>query len=107
MMQKSKIYFDPWETVLDGNPQKIVERGEAAELPPLLIMQGGADDNVIPEIQERFAATYCSAGGECQLEIFPGCSHMWVAEPGPATDRAHDIVKAFIARQLNREKVAA
>ena len=107
MMQKSKIYFDPWETVLDGNPQKIVERGEAAELPPLLIMQGGADDNVIPEIQERFAATYCSAGGECQLEIFPGCSHQWVAEPGPATDRAHEIVKAFIARQLNREKVAA
>ena len=32
---------------------------------------------------------------------------MWVAEPGPQTDRAHAMVKAFIARQLSRERVAA
>ena len=107
MMKKSRTYFDPWETIEDGNPQQIVERGEAPSLLPLLIMQGGDDDNVIPEIQERFAATYRKAGGDCQLEIFPGCGHIWVADPGPDTDRAHDIVKAFIARQLTKERVAA
>ena len=100
MMQKTKNYFVPWETIFEGNPQRIVERGEASVLPPMFILQGELDDNVIPPIQEKFAKTYRAAGGECELEIFPGCGHMWVADPGPQTDRAHEMIKAFIARQL-------
>ncbi len=100
MMQKSKTYFDPWETVHEGNPQEMLERGEKVSMPPMLIMQGALDTNVIPPIQEKFAATYRAAGGECQLEIFEGCEHEWIAKPGPQTDRAHEMLKAFIARQL-------
>jgi acetyl esterase/lipase len=107
MMQKSKTYFDPWDLVHDGNPQEILDRREAVSLPPMLIMQGGIDDNVIPPIQEKFAATYRAAGGECQLEIFDGCEHEWIAKPGPQTDRAHEMVKAFIARQLQVLRQAA
>jgi hypothetical protein len=25
---------------------------------------------------------------------------VWIAKPGPQTDRAHEMLKAFIARQL-------
>jgi acetyl esterase len=107
MMQKSRTYFDPWELVHEGNPQEILDRREPARLPPMLIMQGGADDNVLPAIQEKFAAAYRAAGGECQLEIFAGCEHEWVAKPGPDTDRAHEMVKAFIARQLRALRRAA
>lgn len=107
MMQKSKTYFDPWDAVYEGNPQQILDRREAVTLPPMLIMQGALDDNVIPPIQEKFAATYRAAGGECQLEIFEGCTHEWVAEPGPQTDRSHEMVKAFIARQLGALRRAA
>ncbi len=107
MMQKSRTYFNPWETIFEGNPQQILDRREAVSLPPLLIMQGGLDDNVIPPLQEKFAASYRVAGGECQLEIFAGCEHMWVAEPGPQTDRAHEMVKAFVARQLRALRRAA
>jgi acetyl esterase len=107
MMQKSKTYFDPWELVDEGNPQKILDRRESVSLPPMLIMQGGLDDNVIPPIQEKFAATYRAAGGECQLEIFDGCEHEWIAKPGPQTTRAHDMVKAFIGRQLQALRRAA
>jgi len=63
-------------------------------------MQGELDDNVLPTVQEKFAATYRTAGGDCQLQIFEGCEHEWVAKPGPQTDRARAMVKAFIARQL-------
>jgi hypothetical protein len=35
-----------------------------------------------------------------QYELFKGSVHEWVAEPGAQTDRAHEMVKAFIARQL-------
>jgi acetyl esterase len=107
MMEKSNTYFSPANLVHEGNPQEILDRREKVSLPPMLIMQGGADDNVIPPIQEKFAATYRAAGGECQLEIFAGCEHEWIAKPGPDTDRAHEMVKAFIARRLNALRAAA
>ena len=102
MMQKSRNFFNPWDTIFEANPQHILDRRETVALPPLLIMQGARDDNVIPPIQEKFAASYRAAGGACQLEVFEGCEHEWVAEPGPHTDRAHEMVKSFIARQLGR-----
>ena len=100
MMNKTKRYFIPWESIHEGNPQQILERGEKVTLPPIFIMQGELDDNVIPPIQIKFADAYRKAGGECDLEVFEGCGHMWVAEPGPQTDRAHEMARAVIARQL-------
>jgi acetyl esterase/lipase len=100
MIENNRIYFNPWETIHEGNPQEILERREAATLVPMLIMQGALDDNVLPAIQEKFAATYRAAGGVCELTVFEGSEHEWVAKPGPQTDRAREMVKAFIARQL-------
>jgi acetyl esterase len=100
MIKSNKTYFNPWETIVEANPQQILERREAATLPPLLIMQGALDDNVLPAVQEKFAASYRAAGGDCELHVFEGCEHEWVAKPGPQTDRAHEMVKAFIARNL-------
>ena len=100
MMQSNKTYFNPWESIHEANPQEILERREQVRLVPMLIMQGGADDNVLPAIQEKFAATYRAAGGVCELSIFEGCEHEWVAKPGPDTTRAQEMAKAFIARQL-------
>ena len=45
-------------------------------------------------------ATYKSAGGDCRLHVFENSEHEWVAKPGPQTDRAHAMVKAFIAEQV-------
>jgi len=100
MIENSRIYFNPWETIYEGNPQQILERREAVTLVPLLIMQGALDDNVLPALQEKFAATYKAAGGVCELSVFEDSEHEWVAKPGPKTDRARAMVKAFIARQL-------
>lgn len=100
MITNNKTYFRPWETISEGNPQEILDRREAESLPPLLIMQGALDDNVLPAVQEKFAASYRAAGGECELHVFEGCEHEWVAKPGPQTDRAHEMVKAFIGRNL-------
>lgn len=107
MVKKSKMYFDPWESIFEGNPALILQRGEKVTLPPLLIMQGELDSNVPWQIQEKFAQNYRAAGGECELEIFQGCEHMWISEPGPQTDRAHEVLKAFIAKQLRALRRAA
>jgi len=100
MMKNNTTFFKPWETIYEGNPQRILERKEKISLGPMLLMQGALDDNVLPAVQEKFAATYKAAGGDIQLQIFEGCEHEWVAKPGPQTDRAREMVKAFIARQV-------
>src|SRR4030095_3106806 len=107
MIQNSKKYFDPWETIHEANPQEILDRGEKVTLPPLLIMQGELDHNVRPAVQEKFADAYRAAGGDCQYELFAGCEHLWIDDPGPMTDRAHETVKNFIAKHLHAKRLAA
>ena len=100
MVKNNKVFFHPWETIHEGNPQEILEREEKVALVPFLIMQGALDDNVLPEVQEKFAQTYKAAGGACDYRLFENSIHEWVAEPGPQTDKARAVVKEFIAHQL-------
>ena len=100
MVKNNATFFSPWDTIHESNPQEILERREAVALVPLLIMQGALDDNVLPAAQEKFAATYRAAGGHCECHVFEGCEHEWVAKEGPQTDRARQMVKAFIASRL-------
>jgi alpha-beta hydrolase superfamily lysophospholipase len=73
----------------------------------MLIMQGELDSNVPWQISDKFGKLYRAAGGECDVEIFEGCEHMWIAQPGPQTDRAHEVLKAFIGRQMRALRRAA
>jgi acetyl esterase/lipase len=107
MIQNSKTYFNPWETIHEGNPQEILDRGEKVDLPPMYILQGELDDNVLPSVQQRFVETYRKAGGSCEFDIFEGCEHRWVANPGPKTDLAYEKIKDFIAKQLDALRRAA
>jgi acetyl esterase len=100
MVKNNKVFFNPWETIHESNPQEILEREEKVTLVPFLIMQGALDDNVLPEAQEKFAKTYKAAGGNVDYRLFENSVHEWVAEPGPQTDKAREVVKEFIARQL-------
>ncbi len=101
MMKNHTVFFNPWDTIHESNPQEILERHEKITMVPMLVMQGALDDNVLPAVQEKFVATYKAAGGKIQFHVFEGCEHEWVAKPGPQTDRARDMVKAFIAQQVN------
>jgi acetyl esterase/lipase len=101
MVKNNTTFFVPWDTIHESNPQEILDRHEAITKVPFLIMQGALDDNVLPAVQERFAQSYREAGGDIRYELFEGCEHEWVAQPGPQTDHARQIVKAFIARQVN------
>jgi acetyl esterase/lipase len=106
MVNNHKTFFKPWDSIFESNPQQILDRHEPVTLVPLLIMQGALDDNVLPAVQAKFAASYKAAGGDCQFEVFEGREHEWVATPGPQTDRAREMVKAFIARQLKAPRRA-
>ena len=101
LQKASKAFFNPWETIHEGNPIEILQRKEKIGMKPLLIMQGALDDNVLPAAQEKFVQAFKAAGGEVTFKIFENSVHEWVAEPGPQTTAAHEMVKQFIARQLS------
>jgi alpha-beta hydrolase superfamily lysophospholipase len=67
----------------------------------MFILQGELDDNVLPAVQKRFVTTYQAASGAIDYEVFPGAEHRWIIQPGRQTDRAIEMIKAFIARQLH------
>jgi len=101
MIRNNRTFFVPWESIHESNPQEILNRKEKVTLKPFLIMQGALDNNMLPAFQTKFVETYRAAGGSCDYTIFDGCEHEWVAKPGPETDRAHEMAKAFIARHVN------
>jgi len=102
MMKNHRTFFVPWDTIHESNPQEILDRHERITFVPFLIMQGALDDNVRPAVQETFVQSYRAAGGDVQFHVFEDSEHEWVAKPGPQTDRAREMVKAFIAKQLTR-----
>lgn len=100
LAKSTEAYFPNEEAMLEGNPQRILERGEPVMLPPTLIVQPIPDRNIPKEIPERFFAAYRKAGGYAELESFPGSQHGFAREAGSETDRALDVMRTFIARQL-------
>jgi acetyl esterase/lipase len=96
-----RAYWPGEAAMADANPQLILERGEASALPPALELQGTNDDNVTPDMADRFAAAYRKTGGTLELVKFSGAPHAFTArEP----DREHarkalDLIPAFVLRQ--------
>jgi acetyl esterase len=89
------------DAMAEGNPQLILERGELIEKPPVLIMQGTADDNLTPDMAANFAAAYTKAGGSISFHRFAGQPHAFIARDPAAPDavRALSLIADFIHHQ--------
>lgn len=94
-------YFIDEETMKEGSPQLVVERGEQTHMPPVLVIHATSDQNVPNHIPTRFEETYRAAGGSIELKLFPDMHHSFVRDPSPETDVAIGMMKEFIARQLS------
>jgi acetyl esterase/lipase len=99
LVTRTEGYFRTVEAMQEGNPQRLLERGEATSLPPALLIQGTADANLTTAMAETFTATYRAAGATIDLELFDGQPHGFASSPGSASDRALALAKSFIARQ--------
>ena len=100
MIASNRTFFSPWQTINEGNPQEILERGEKVALVPFLVMQGALDDNVLPAMQEKFVAAYRAAGGQVRLPTVRE-SPPTSGSPSPVRKPTRRVsVKEFIARQL-------
>jgi len=89
------------EAMSEGSPQLILERGEAVDKPPALIMQGTADDNLTPDMAADFAAAYAKAGGSIAFHRFDGQPHAFIPRDPASPDarRALELITDFIHHQ--------
>ena len=100
MVKNHTTFFNPWETIHEGE-----SAGDPR--PPRENHAGAVPDHGRRARRQRAACDSGKVrrvvqGGRRRHPIpaFEGCEHEWVAKPGPQTDRAQAMVKAFIARQL-------
>jgi acetyl esterase/lipase len=93
-------FFLSIKTMLEANPLLMLERGEQAAFPPLLLLHGTADDIVPIDLVKRFAKRWQEAGGEVSLEEFEGEPHGFGREPGPVRDRMLAVSTRFIRHSL-------
>lgn len=82
----------------EGNPQRIVDSGEAGALPPAILLQGLADDNVTPDMADNFAAAWRAKGGAIELHTFDGQPHTFVPRDptSDASKRACELMRDFV-----------
>jgi acetyl esterase/lipase len=101
LTQAHKDYFGGEAAMTEGNPQLILERSENGKLPPLLILQGTKDNNVTPDMAEKFSAAWRQRGGPATVEMFPDQPHTFATQnpTAPESVRAIELIKAFVLRR--------
>jgi acetyl esterase len=92
LVNAHNAYFPDEDAMALGNPFLVVERGEATHKPPMVIVQGAADENVNHDRADMFAAAYRAAGGSVDLHKYDGQPHTFItANPND------DVAKQAIA----------
>ena len=104
LIQGSLVYFGDEESMRIGSPQFILESGAFENLPPALLIHGTSDANVPNYIPDNFEAEYRSQGGDIELVRFDGMHHSFVREPLPESDKAIEVMKNFISKQVSSSR---
>ena len=100
LQEASLSYFLDETSMKEGNPLLMLERAECLDLPPGLIIQGTADENIPIDTIDRFARAYNKAGGCMDIQWFRNMPHGFACQPFPESDTALDTIASFIKKQL-------
>ena len=100
LLRSHAAYWFSDEDMKLGNPQLVLERNEYSHLPPILVIQGTKDDNLTPDMAERFATAYRKAGGHADLKMFDGQPHAFITKQpdSAASVEALALIAQFIKR---------
>jgi acetyl esterase len=100
LVEAHALYWPDEAAMDEGSPQAILERKEEVRLSPTLVIQGTRDENLTPDMADRFVSAYRAAGGEITLEKFEGQPHMFInADPaGVAAEKAISLIAEFALR---------
>jgi acetyl esterase len=104
LVESHDAYWSSEAEMAEGNPQRIIEAGEAKTLPPAILLQGTGDDNVTPDMADKFAAAWRTKGGQIDVHKFDGQPHTFVMRDptGDAARRATELARDFVLAQARR-----
>lgn len=68
-------YFGTLAVMDEASPPRILQRGEAVELPPAIFYQGSMDARLPPATASQMADLYLSHGGQGRAQVFEGLGH--------------------------------
>jgi acetyl esterase len=94
-----RAYFGDDAALQDASIPRIVTAGEADALPPILLVQAGADGNVPAELTLDLVRAYEARDGKVELAFFPRMPHAFGHAASPATTDMIALITDFAQRQ--------
>lgn len=92
-------YFGDEATMRAASVTRILDDGEANEVPSMLIIQPGEDLNVPLEMTQSLVRAVQKRGAHLEYAFFPGEPHAFTYEPSDATEQCLALITDFIHRQ--------
>ncbi len=101
LLENHHNFWGDAAAMAEGNPPRMLERGEKVDLPPALVFGGDKDEWVPVEIMRKFVADYQKAGGEAELQLYEGANHGFMTgkPDAPYAARALDRMRGFIRKR--------
>ena len=100
LVENHHAFWGDEATMSEGSPPAILDRGEKVTLPPALVFGGDADEWVPLETMHRLVNGWRHAGGEIELQLYPGANHGFMTgkPDAPYAARAIERMKSFIRK---------
>jgi acetyl esterase/lipase len=100
LVENHHAFWGDEATMSEGSPPAILDRGEKVALPPALAFGGDADEWVPVETMHRLVNGWRHAGGDIELQLYPGANHGFMTgkPDAPYARPAIERMKAFIRK---------
>jgi len=95
-------YFGDEAKMKDASIPRILNDGEAENVPPILIVQPGNDKNVPVEMTKNLIAANESQNGYIEYSFYAQQNHAFGHFPSAETDDCINCMRNYIRRQLQR-----
>jgi acetyl esterase len=92
LVKAHHAFWGTEETMADGDPPLILQRGEPVALPPAFLFQGTKDQWTPVETVQDFVRAYRERGGSAELVLFDGEPHAFVNDHPERPNSAKAIV---------------
>ncbi len=93
-------YWGTEEAMAEGAPRNALEKGEAVEMPPILLALKPNDKNHPQPMQDAFAEAYRKRGGDIEVVMLEGLPERGFSSDmsDPANRNARDVIEAFVRK---------
>ena len=102
LIQAHDDYWPTLESMREGNPMSVVKNKKFTSLPPIMILQGTADENVNHMQSDQFKAYYEKSDGKIDVIKFENQPHAFITKSPDSQDSslAFQKIKDFVQLRL-------